>query len=90
MTRKTKSHAALHRAIARVETGHRDAIETERNILKAARQRLDEVLDIIRQTAKKAGHDEAASDRYQQLLVERGRLNVVIARAERRIGGNRT
>lgn len=56
--------------------------QTERNILAAAESRLEEVQQLIERLRPGV---EFASDpnkeRYQQLIAERGQLNIVIARS---------
>lgn len=72
----------LHRMIQTVDTRHRQAMEAEKKILVAATHRLDAVNAEIDGIRKKVLTDPAASDRYQALIMERGRLQQTITKAQ--------
>lgn len=61
--------------------------QAERNILAAAEQRLAEVQQLIdRAQPGIEGAQESEQERYQQLIAERGQLNIVIAKAKQELG----
>lgn len=59
----------------------------ERKILEAAEKRLDWVQSRLADLRSKALVDAAAGKEYQELALERGRLNLVIAQAQKNIAG---
>lgn len=69
----------LHGLDARTEAA-------ERQILAAAEHRHAEVLNAIAKLAPRAAADRAAGDRYTAAVLERGRLETVIARAKANLG----
>ncbi len=83
--REAKARDNLHRMIQAVDTRHRQAMEQEKKILVAAEHRLDAVNAEIETIRKKVITDPAASERYQTLIAERGRLHQTIERARNTI-----
>lgn len=83
--RETQARDNLHRMIQAVDTRHRQAMEQEKKILVAAEHRLDAVNSEIETIRKKVITDPAASERYQTLIAERGRLHQTIERARKTI-----
>lgn len=83
-TRKREQAARenLHRMIQAVDTRHRQAVEQEKKILVSATHRLDAVNAEIDGIKKKVLTDPAASERYQYLIMERGRLQQTIQKAQ--------
>lgn len=75
----------LHRMIQTVDTRHRQAVEQEKKILVSATHRLDAVNEEIDGIKKKVLTDPAASERYQALIMERGRLQQTIQKAQQTI-----
>ena len=69
-----------------VATRERGVLATERRILAAAERRLAAVQQAIETTAKTAVADPGSGERYLQLVLERGRLQQIIAQAEQRLG----
>lgn len=58
--------------------------QTERNILAQAEKRLPEVQAAIdKMQAGIDGADDAEQDKYQELIAERGQLQIVIAKAKK-------
>lgn len=86
-TRKREQAARdnLHRMIQTVDARHRQAVEQEKKILVAATHRLDAVNAEIDGLRKKVLTDPAASERYQALIMERGRLQQTIQQAHQAI-----
>lgn len=61
--------------------------QTERNILAAAEKRLDEVQALIKRASTGIeSAQESEQQRYQDLVAERGQLNIVIAKAKKELG----
>lgn len=86
-TRKREQAARknLHRMIQDVDARHRQALEQEKKILLSATHRLDVVNAEIDGIHNKVLTDPAASERYQALIMERGRLQQTIQKAQQTI-----
>lgn len=86
-TRKREQTARdnLHRMIQDVDARHRQALEQEKKILVSATHRLDAVNAEIDGIHTKVLTDPAASERYQALITERGRLQQTIQKAQQTI-----
>lgn len=78
---KTRTHLGqLHGLAAKTE-------QAERNILAAAEQRHGVVVaEIERARPGIEGADDAAQQRYTDLIAERGQLEVVMAKARQALG----
>lgn len=59
--------------------------QTEQRILERAELRLDDINDRIEELRPRVMIDEDAADEYQRLIVERGKLHMVVARARERL-----
>lgn len=82
MPTETRQH------LARLESMRHQIEHAERNILaraEAAMERVQADIERLRPLAMVPGAKEA--DEYQQAVLDRGRLNVVIAQARRTLGG---
>ncbi len=55
----------------------------ERRILAQAERRLDVIAGRLDEIRPRALLDDALSDEYQRLILERGKLNLVVAQARR-------
>lgn len=77
-----KTRTALHAQVLNVERAHQSAVASERHILAAAQDRLQHVQKELGALKPRAVLDDAAGDRYQALILERGQLEQVIALAE--------
>ena len=58
----------------------------ERRILAQAERRLDVIAGRLDEIRPRALLDEALADEYQRLILERGKLNLVVAQARRVLG----
>lgn len=59
----------------------------ERRILERAEARLGEIAGRLNEIRPQALLDDAVSDEYQRLILERGRLNIVVAQSRRVLAG---
>lgn len=85
MTTDTATRNQLHAQLLDVERQHRAAIDTEKQILNAAGERLKIVQAQIKTVLPCVLHDESAADQYQALILERGQLQQTIALARHTI-----
>lgn len=85
MTNRPSSSEHIDAAAARLAhlgalSAHTDSVE--RNILAAAEKRLEIVEADLSSLRPRVNLEEGAASRYQELVLERGNLNLVIARAK--------
>lgn len=59
---------------------------TERRILENAEKRLAVIADRLDEIRPRVLLDESLSDEYQRLILERGKLGIVVAQARRVLG----
>ena len=59
---------------------------TERRILEQAERRLDQIAGRLEEIKPRVLLDESLSDEYQRLILERGKLGLVVAQARRVLG----
>jgi hypothetical protein len=81
---KLEHHKAIQNRLVKLASLGAKTDATEAKILEAAQHRLESVESQIKQTRPRAILDDKAGERYQALVLERGRLNLVIAQARAR------
>jgi len=59
---------------------------TERRILERAERRLEQIAGRLEEIKPRVLLDESLSDEYQRLILERGKLGIVVAQARRVLG----
>ena len=59
---------------------------TERRILEQAERRLEQIAGRLEEIKPRVLLDESLSDEYQRLILERGKLGIVVAQARRVLG----
>jgi hypothetical protein len=59
---------------------------TERRILERAERRLEQIAGRLEEIKPRVLLDESLSDEYQRLILERGKLGLVVAQARRVLG----
>ena len=59
---------------------------TERLILEQAERRLEQIAGRLEEIKPRVLLDESLSDEYQRLILERGKLGLVVAQARRVLG----
>lgn len=59
---------------------------TERRILEQAERRLEQIAGRLKEIKPRVLLDESLSDEYQRLILERGKLGLVVAQARRVLG----
>ena len=59
---------------------------TERRILEQAELRLEQIAGRLEEIKPRVLLDESLSDEYQRLILERGKLGIVVAQARRVLG----
>ena len=59
---------------------------TERRILEQAELRLEQIAGRLEEIKPRVLLDESLSDEYQRLILERGKLGLVVAQARRVLG----
>lgn len=69
-----------------VEVAHRNSVSAEKQILELAESRAEVVEREIERLRPLSLADDAAGDRYMELVNERGRLANVMALARRHLG----
>lgn len=82
---KPEHHKAIHNRLTRLATLSAKTDAAERRILESAEHRREAVQKQIAQLRPRALLDDAAGERYQDLILERGRLDIVIANARARL-----
>ncbi len=82
MSDEQKTRSALHAQLLDIERQHRASIETEKRILESAEDRLTHVQKQLESLRPQVLLDDAAADRYQELILERGQLHQTIAMAK--------
>ena len=78
-----KARQGIHSMIADTERRHRQAVDTHRKLLVAAEARETAIEREIKEIRGKVLTDPAASERYLELMKERGRLQRTIESARR-------
>lgn len=78
-----KARKGIHSMIAETERRHRQAVDTHRKLLVAAEARETAIEREIKEIRGKVLTDPAASERYLELMKERGRLQRTIESARR-------
>jgi len=82
---KPEHHKAIHRRLTRLAELGAKTDAAERRILDAAEHRREVVHGEIAKLRPRALIDDATGERYQDLVLERGRLDIVIANARARL-----
>lgn len=72
--RELATRESLHKMIQTVDRKHRQAIESEKKISVAAQHRLEAIETELGAIRGKVLIEEGMADRYQELIMERGRL----------------
>ena len=80
--RELQARLRLYRMLNEVESRHRQAVEQEKKIAVAAAHRLAAVNQELDPLKEKTLTDDAASERYQRLIMERGRLQQTLSQAQ--------
>lgn len=60
--------------------------QTERRILEQAERRLGEIAGRLDEIRPRVLLDDALADEYQRLILERGKLDIVVSQARRVLG----
>ena len=82
MTTEHQARTTLHTQLLNVERAHQSAVASERRILVAAQNRLQQVQTDLAALKPRAVLDDTVGQRYLALIQERGQLQQVIAMAE--------
>ncbi|NCC29923.1 MAG: hypothetical protein EOM22_17705 [Gammaproteobacteria bacterium] len=82
---KPEHHKAIHKRLTRLAETSAKTDAAERRILDAAEHRRDAVQGLLAKLKPRALLDDASGERYQDLILERGRLDIVIANARARL-----
>lgn len=85
-----RARTAFHAQLLDIEQQHRAALETERHILHAARDRLAIVQSRLTGLYAQVLLDDAKARLYQALILERGQLQQTIALAEQALQPRRS